>query len=152
AGTGALILFGSVQVTMLVAALASGERPHAMQWVGVGIALAGLINLVFPGLTAPSPMAAVLMSIAGVCWGLYSLRGRATSNPLPHTTGIFVRSVPLITAASLAVVPRMHVDGRGIALAVASGALASGLGYVAWYAALRGLSAMRASVVQLAVP
>src|SRR5262245_32681546 len=152
AGTGALILFGSVQVTMLVAALGSGERPHFVQWIGLVVALAGLVYLMFPGLNAPSPLAAALMTIAGVAWGLYSLRGRAASNPLVMTTGNFVRVVPLITLASLAVMPRIHVEPRGLVLSVASGAVASGLGYVAWYAALTGLSAMRASVVQLAVP
>jgi len=152
AGTGALILFGCVQVTMLVAAVGSGERPHAMQWAGLALALGGLVNLVFPGLTAPSPTAAILMTIAGVCWGLYTLQGRFTSNPLVQTTGNFVRVVPLIGAASLAVFPRGHVEPKGVVFAVASGALASGLGYVVWYAALRSLSAVRAAVVQLAVP
>jgi len=152
AGTGALIMFGCVQVVMIVAALGSGERPHAMQWTGLGLALAGLVTLVFPGLTAPSPIAAALMTIAGVSWGLYTLLGRAASNPLLQTTGNFVRAVPLIALSSVVVPPRIHVEPRGVVLAVASGVFATGLGYVAWYAALRGLSAMRASVVQLAVP
>src|SRR4030095_13201411 len=152
AGTGALIMFGCVQVVMIVAALGSGERPHAMQWTGLGLALAGLVTLVFPGLTAPSPIAAALMTIAGVSWGLYTLLGRAASNPLLQTTGNFVRAVPLIALSSVAVPLRMHVEPRGVVLAVASGVFATGLGYVAWYAALRSLSAMRASVVQLAVP
>jgi drug/metabolite transporter (DMT)-like permease len=152
AGTGALIMFGCVQVVMIVAALGSGERPHAMQWTGLGLALAGLVTLVFPGLTAPSPIAAALMTIAGVSWGLYTLLGRAASNPLLQTTGNFVRAVPLIALSSVVVPLRIHVEPRGVVLAVASGVFATGLGYVAWYAALRGLSAMRASVVQLAVP
>jgi drug/metabolite transporter (DMT)-like permease len=151
-GTGALILFGCVQVTMLAAALASGERPGAMQWVGVILALAGLVALVFPGLTAPSPTAALLMAMAGVFWGLYSLRGRATADPLSQTAGNFARAVPLVVVASLLVISRAHVEVRGVVLSVVSGAVTSGLGYVAWYAALRGLSAMRAAVVQLAVP
>jgi drug/metabolite transporter (DMT)-like permease len=92
------------------------------------------------------------MAIAGVCWGLYSLRGRGTSNPLSHTTGNFVRTVPLVGVASLFLLTRAHVEARGVVLSVASGAIASGLGYVAWYGALRGLSATHASVVQLAVP
>jgi drug/metabolite transporter (DMT)-like permease len=152
AGTGALILFGCVQVTMLAAALRSGERPRAAQWVGAVLALAGLVSLVFPGLTAPPPSAAFLMTIAGVAWGVYSLRGRVASNPLSQTTGNFVRAVPLVVVASVLVLPRAHVEARGVALSVASGALASGLGYVAWYAALRGLSSLQGAVVQLVVP
>lgn len=152
AGTGALILFGCVQLTMPAAALYEGERPHAVQWMGLVIALAGLVTLVFPGLTAPSPAAAALMATAGVCWGLYSLGGRGAANPLLQNTGNFVRAVPLIAAASLLAAPRFHIEPRGVLLSMASGAIATGLGYVVWYAALRGLSAVRASVVQLAVP
>lgn len=152
AGTGALILFGCTQVTMLIAALAAGERPHAIQWVGLALALGGLVNLVFPGLTAPSPFAATLMTIAGVCWGLYTLRGRGSANPLSVTLGNFVRSVPLMIAGSVVAWPRIHAEPRGILFAVASGALATGLGYVIWYSALPRLSAVRAAVVQLAVP
>jgi drug/metabolite transporter (DMT)-like permease len=151
-GTGALVLFGSVQVTMLVAALVSGERPHVVQWVGLIVALAGLVILVLPGLTAPSPLGAALMATAGVAWGFYSLWGRGASDPLSLTTGNFVRVVPLVIAGSILVVPRIHAEPAGIVLALLSGAVASGLGYVAWYAALRKLSAMRASVLQLAPP
>jgi drug/metabolite transporter (DMT)-like permease len=151
-GTGALVLFGSVQVTMLVAALVSGERPHVVQWVGLIVALAGLVILVLPGLTAPSLHGAALMATAGVAWGFYSLWGRGASDPLSLTTGNFVRVVPLVIAGSILVVPRIHAEPAGIVLALLSGAVASGLGYVAWYAALRKLSAMRASVLQLAPP
>ena len=156
AGTGALILFGCVQVTMPLAALMSGERPHPLQWVGLAIALGGLAYLVSPGLTAPSPTGAALMVIAGIAWGAYSLAGlggvNAGGSPLSQTTGNFVRAVPLIGVAGLMFLPRLHVEPRGVLLSVASGAVTSGLGYVAWYAAVRGLTAMRASVVQLAVP
>jgi len=151
-GTGALIMFGCVQLTMLVAAVGYGERPHAVEWLGLLVTVAGLVTLVLPGLTAPSPMAAALMATAGVCWGLYSLRGRASSNPLRQTMGNFVRAVPLIAGAGLLMMSRVHVETRGVLLSIASGAIATGLGYVVWYAALRGLSAMRASIVQLAVP
>jgi drug/metabolite transporter (DMT)-like permease len=151
-GTGALILFGCTQVTMLAAALGSGERPRAVQWVGAGVALAGLVTLVFPGLTAPPPTAALLMAVAGLSWGLYSLRGRVASSPLSLTTGNFVRAVPLVAVASVLALPRAHADASGVILSVASGAIASGLGYVVWYVALRGLTAMHAAVVQLAVP
>lgn len=151
-GTGALILFGSVQVTMLAAALRSGERPHVVQWFGSSFALAGLVVLVFPGLTAPPLTAAVLMAIAGASWGAYSLRGRGTANPLAQTTDNFVRAVPLVVAVSLVTLPHAHIETTGVVLSVASGAIASGLGYVAWYAALRGLTGMQAAVVQLSVP
>jgi drug/metabolite transporter (DMT)-like permease len=151
-GTGALILFGSVQVTMLGTALGSGERHRAAQWTGAGLALAGLVTLVFPGLTAPPLTAAVLMAVAGASWGIYSLRGRVRLDPLGQTMGNFVRAVPLVGAMSLVMLSRAHMEPRGILLAVASGALASGLGYAAWYAALRGLTSMHAAVLQLAVP
>ena len=152
AATGALILFGGVQLTMLAAALVSGERPHPVQWAGLVVAVSGLVTLMLPGLTAPSPVGAALMAIASVAWGVYSLRGRGSPNPLAETTGNFVRAVPLIAVTSLAATPGVHVETRGVLLSVASGALATGLGYVVWYAALRGLTAVRAAVVQLVVP
>lgn len=152
AGTGALILFGAVQATMLVAALSSGERPHRVQWLGLILALGGLAYLVMPGLAAPSTVGAVLMALAGVAWGVYSLRGRGASDPRAETAGNFARSVPLAIGVSVAAAPHVAFHAEGVLLAVASGALASGLGYVAWYAALPALSATRAASVQLAVP
>jgi len=152
AGTGALILFGWVQVTMLVAAVASGERPHAAHWIGLSIALAGLVYLVLPGVSAPPPAGAALMSVAGVGWGTYSLLGRGTKHPLAHTTANFVRAVPMGLAVSAVLFRQFHLEASGAWLAVASGSLASGVGYALWYAALRGLSATRAAIVQLAVP
>jgi drug/metabolite transporter (DMT)-like permease len=151
-GTGALILFGCVQLTMMTAALWSGERPHPLQWLGLSLALAGLVYLVLPGLEAPSFAGAALMAVAGISWGVYSLRGRAAANPLAQTTSNFVRSVPFVLAVSLLTLPQFYVQRQGVLLAVASGALASGLGYVLWYAALRGLTSTRAAVVQLLVP
>lgn len=151
-GTGALILFGFVQLTMMIAALWSGERPHPLQWFGFGLALGGLVYLVLPGLEAPSFASAGLMALAGFSWGVYSLRGRGAGNPLAQTTNNFVRSVPLVVAVSLVALPRFHVERQGVLLAVASGALASGLGYAVWYGALRGLTATRAAAVQLLVP
>jgi drug/metabolite transporter (DMT)-like permease len=151
-GTGALILFGAVQVTMMLMALAGGERPHANQWVGLGLAIAGLVYLVLPGITAPSPLGAVLMAVAGVAWGIYSLLGRGVPDPLAQNASNFVRTIPLALAVSLATWRFSHLEARGIALAAVSGAVTSGLGYVAWYAALRHLSATRASLVQLLVP
>ena len=151
-GTGALVLFGTVQATMLSAALLGGERPHPLQWLGLTAAIGGLVYLVLPGLTAPDPTGCALMSVAGVGWGLYSLRGRGPGDPLAETTGNFVRSVPLIAIASVVGLSELHVTPTGGLLAVASGALASGLGYAIWYAALAGLTAALAATVQLSVP
>ena len=120
AGTGALILFGAVQVTMLVSAARSGETLRPTQWLGVLIALAGLMYLVLPGLTAPPPSAAALMGIAGVSWGIYTLRGRGMANPLAQTTINFVRAIPLVIIISILAVQQIHVSPRGVLLAVVS--------------------------------
>lgn len=152
AGTGALILFASVQVTMLAFALSSGERLHLAQWSGLTLALGGLVYLVLPGLAAPSPAGCALMMTAGISWGFYSLRGRRAQNPLVETGGNFVRAVPLALLVSVATASHLELHPEGALLAIASGALTSGLGYVAWYAALNGLTATRAATVQLAVP
>ena len=152
AGTGALILFGTVQVTMLGAARREGERIKGWQLFGLGVALIGLVFLVWPGLSAPSPTGAILMALAGIGWGSYSLRGRGAVDPVHQTTSNFIRAVPLIALASVASTSNFHISPSGAALAMASGVLASGLGYVAWFAALPGLTAVKASVVQLAVP
>ena len=152
AGTGALLLFAAVQVTMILVALTRGERPRPIQWAGLSVALAGLIYLVLPGLTAPDPLSAALMILAGIAWGLYSLRGRSTTAPLAQTAGNFARAVPMALALCLVAWPVPPIQSRGILWAVLSGAIASGIGYALWYAALRHLSAMTAAVVQLAVP
>ena len=152
AATGALVLFASVQLTMIVAALRAGERLRAWQWAGLFVALSGLAYLVAPGLAAPPPSSAALMFVAGVSWGLYSLRGRGSSNPLADTAGNFVRALPFAAALSLLSLGGARASARGLALASVSGALASGAGYVVWYAALGGLTAARAAAVQLAVP
>jgi drug/metabolite transporter (DMT)-like permease len=152
AGTGALILFGAVQATMMVAALVSGERPHPWQWLGLVIALIGLVGLVLPGLTAPPLVGSVLMTLAGISWGFYSLRGRGTADALGDTTGNFVRALPFVIVVSLFAVGQFHVTPRGLMLAIWSGAVASALGYVVWYAALGGLTTTRAAAVQLSVP
>ena len=151
-GTGALILFGAVQTTMILAALRSGERPHALEWIGLILALAGLVYLVFPGLSAPSPTGSALMAIAGIAWGIYSLRGRGSVDPLGGTTGNFVRAVPMVIVVSLVMLGRLHISFDGALLAILSGGIASGVGYVIWYAALRGMTATRAATVQLSVP
>lgn len=152
-GTGALILFAAVQATMIAAGLLAGERPTTRVWAGLAIALAGLVALVLPGLDRASPSGALLMTVAGVAWGAYSLRGRRGTSPLPDTAGNFLRAMPLALPALL--IPGEFQPGptaAGIGWAVASGALASGVGYAIWYHALPRLSATRAATLQLAVP
>lgn len=152
AATGALILFGCVQITMIAAAVLRGERPAAGEWCGVLVAFAGLVYLVLPGLSAPPLTSALLMAAAGVAWGFYTLRGKGSTDPLADTAGNFIRSVPMIALAALPFISQLGLSLRGFVLAVLSGAVASGIGYWAWYAALRYHTATRASVLQLAVP
>ena len=151
-GTGALILFGSVQVTMILVALRGGERPSLLEWVGLILALGGLVYLVFPGLTAPSPIGSALMTIAGISWGFYTLRGRGSQNPLGDTAGNFVYSVPMVLIVLLFSLKGVSVTTTGILYAALSGGLASGAGYAIWYTSLRGLTTTRAATVQLSVP
>ena len=152
AGTGALILFGAVQTTMILAGLWAGERPRPREWGGLLVAIAGVVYLVLPGVTAPSPLGSALMAAAGVAWGVYSLLGRRTTDPVADTTGNFVRAAPFALVVGRVSLESFHLSARGALLATASGALASGVGYVLWYAALRGLSTTRAATVQLSVP
>jgi drug/metabolite transporter (DMT)-like permease len=155
AGTGALLLFGTVQVTMLSAALLQGERFPALAWAGMALAVAGLAVLLWPGTLAPDALAALLMVAAGLGWGVYSLRGRQASAPLAATARSFVWAAPAavaVGAVTLIADTEMAPTAPGLLLATASGALASGAGYVIWYAALRGLTAGRAASAQLAVP
>jgi drug/metabolite transporter (DMT)-like permease len=152
AGTGALLLFAAVQVTMVLAALARGEHPRPIQWTGLTVAIAGLVYLVLPGLTAPDPVSAFLMLLAGVAWGFYSLRGRSSTTPLAQTAGNFARAVPMAFVLCLVAWPPPPVKASGVLWAVLSGAIASGIGYAIWYTALRQLTTMTAAIVQLAVP
>lgn len=152
AATGALILFGAVQATMVGAGWWQRARPTRQQWLGMAVALGGLAWLVSPGLAAPPPGGALLMAIAGMAWGGYSLRGRAQQDPVAATARNFLRSVPFAVLAAAAMLPMLHVSAAGILLATASGALASALGYVAWYAVLPALAPARAATLQLAVP
>jgi drug/metabolite transporter (DMT)-like permease len=153
-GSGALLLFGAVQITMIGAGFRGGERPRAMEWVGLALSLAGLVLLTRPGLARPDLLGALLMLGAGVAWGVYSLRGRRGGDPVALNAASFVRAVPLALGASALAfaLDATHLDVRGALLAIASGALASGLGYAVWYAALRGLTRTRAAMVQLVVP
>ncbi|MGE0398721.1 MAG: DMT family transporter [Kofleriaceae bacterium] len=156
AATGALILFAFVQLAMVGAGLARGERPRAIEWVGHATAIAGLVALALPGLAAPDPLGAALMASAGVAWGVYSLRGRGAKDPLAVTADNFVRTIPMVLVLVVPVVlfgaGGVTATARGVALAIGSGALASGVGYSIWYAALPHLPATRAAVVQLTVP
>lgn len=152
AGTGALLLFGAVQATMIFWALRKGERLRLPQIAGLFLALAGLVALVFPGLTAPPLGAAVLMLGAGIAWGVYSLRGKGGGDPLRATAGNFLRAVPSAVLLSLLVWRSANFDPAGIVYAIASGALASGIGYAIWYTALPALKASGAATVQLSVP
>ncbi len=154
AGTGALLLFAAVQLTMIGAGLRSGERPRALEWAGLAVSLAGLVLLARPGLARPDPLGASLMLGAGAAWGVYSLRGRGAADAVAANAASFTRAVPFALAASAAygVLAATHLTPAGATLALASGALTSGLGYAVWYASLRGLSATRAAIVQLSVP
>jgi drug/metabolite transporter (DMT)-like permease len=152
AGVGALILFGSVQATMIIAALVSGERPRPLEWIGLLSALGGLVYLVSPGLTAPPFVRAALMTIAGISWGFYTLRGKGTTNPLADTMNNFIRSLPFAFVVNVVMMNQFYVSAKGFILAALSGAFASGVGYVIWYTALKGLTATRAAMVQLSVP
>ncbi len=153
AGTGALILFGTVQLTMIIGGLLAGDRPSAAQWLGWSIALAGLIVITAPGLDPPPARGALLMLVAGVAWGGYSLRGRGVARPLATTADNFVRTVPVaLVLVGVALATGGHASPLGIALAAASGGVASGLGYSLWYAVVPALGAPRAAALQLSVP
>lgn len=151
-GTGALILFGFVQATMIAWGLVSGDRHGIRMWIGWSIAVAGLVWLLMPGIEAPPAVGAALMAAAGVAWGLYSLRGRSVSNPLLATTANFTLSIVFIAGLLAMTAGSARISTQGVLLAIVSGALTSGLGYVIWYAALDNLSAASAALVQLSVP
>ncbi|MGN7886475.1 DMT family transporter [Dyadobacter sp. 22481] len=149
AGTGALLLFGSVQATMVLTGLYQGEHLRIIQWVGLSAAFCGLVVLVAPGIHAPDPYSAALMVIAGMAWGSYSLLGRKQSDPLKATAGNFMKAAPF----SLLLLPFADsVDSQGIIFAVLSGGVSSGVGYAIWYSILPSLKAAPAASVQLTVP
>jgi drug/metabolite transporter (DMT)-like permease len=152
AGTGALLLFGAVQATMILWGLRKGERLSTIQIIGFIVAMIGLVVLVFPGLSAPPVIGSILMVGAGVAWGVYSLRGKGEKNPASATAGNFARAVPFAAGVSIAFVRSAHVDLSGVTYAIISGAITSGLGYVIWYSALPGLKDASAATVQLSVP
>lgn len=154
AATGALLLFGAVQATMIGYGLYKGERFRRLQLVGLALAFGGIVGLLLPGLSAPPLAGALLMLGAGMAWGVYSLRGRGAGDPTRVTAGNFLRAVPLALALSLAMLllKDASLDTAGVGYAVASGALTSGLGYALWYAVLPALKATTAATVQLSVP
>jgi drug/metabolite transporter (DMT)-like permease len=153
AGPGALLLFAAVQATMLGWSVVQGNRPGLVQWLGVAVALSGLAYLTLPGSRgAVDLVGAGLMLAAGAAWGAYSLRGRIARDPLANTAANFLRAAAVALPVALVLLSRAHASPAGIALAAISGALASGVGYTLWYAAVPGLGAARAATVQLAVP
>ena len=158
AGTGALLLFGAVQATMILCGVWAGERLRPRQLLGLAIAVGGLVGLVMPGLAAPPAIESSAMIAAGMAWGVYSLLGRGAGDPLAATTANFVRAAPLAIVLGLAFLPLTWradgaaLDRAGVVYAVLSGAVTSGIGYAIWYTALRGLTATTAATVQLSVP
>lgn len=152
AGTGALLLFGAVQATMIFWGWCKGERLRVIQFLGLIAAMTGLVVLLFPGLSAPPLFGSILMLGAGVAWGVYSLRGKREKDPVIATTGNFVRAVPFVAAVSIIFLRFLNVDLAGVGYAIISGAITSGLGYVIWYTVLPRLKSTSAATVQLSVP
>jgi len=152
AASGALLLFGAVQASMIGHGLWTGERLRALQTFGVLLALGGLVGLLLPGLSAPPLSGASLMISAGIAWGVYSLRGKGAGDPTRVTAGNFLRAVPITLALSLLMIEFVSVDAAGFYYAVSSGALASGMGYAIWYTVLPALKNTSAATVQLSVP
>lgn len=154
AGTGALLLFASIQISMILYGFFIGERLTITQGLGIGLAVAGLVILLFPSVSAPPLLHALLMIAAGIAWGAYSLLGRSARDAASATAGNFIRAAPVALLLFLlhALIAGVGYDAAGVAYAVASGAVTSGLGYVFWYAALKGLKVTHAATVQLSVP
>ena len=152
AGTGALLLFGAVQATMIFWGWCKGERLRVIQFLGLIAAMTGLVVLLFPGLSSPPLFGSILMLGAGVAWGVYSLRGKREKDPVIATTGNFVRAVPFVAAVSIIFLRFLNVDLAGVGYAIISGAITSGLGYVIWYTVLPRLKSTSAATVQLSVP
>jgi drug/metabolite transporter (DMT)-like permease len=152
AATGALLLFGAVQATMLTYGWWRGERLTKPQLAGLVLALAGLVGLLLPGLAAPPLFGALLMLAAGFAWGVYSLRAKGGGDPTAVTAGNFLRTVPFALSLITIGIPWAVFDTAGAIYAVLSGVLASGVGYAIWYAALPGMRPSSAATVQLSVP
>ncbi|WP_244875224.1 DMT family transporter [Vibrio litoralis] len=152
-GTGALILFGAVQITMIIYQLLKGNKLKLVEWVGICLAFSGFVCLVLPSLSTPSFSGFLLMVIAGVAWAGYTIRGKDSRDPLSDTAGNFIRSLPLCLLVVCYILATQHtLTQTGVTLAIISGAITSGVGYAIWYIALKGLSATQAGIVQLLVP
>lgn len=151
-GTGALILFGAVQLTMILVTLLGGTRLSSSEWLGLGLAFSGFLYLVLPNLSTPSLLGFGLMTLAGMAWGGYTLRGRGSSDPLAETAFNFLRTLPLAATLLLVGLYQGHITTNGVILALASGALTSGIGYSIWYRVLADLSNTQAAAIQLLVP
>ncbi len=153
AATGALLIFGAVQATMISRGIWAGERLGKLQLLGMVLAFAGLLVLLFPGVSSAPPLGgALLMMVSGISWGIYSLRGQSAGDPIRVTAGNFLRAVPMTALLSLLMIRGLSLDAAGVIYAVASGGLASAIGYAIWYTALPGLKATQAATVQLTVP
>ncbi len=151
-GTGALLLFGAVQATMIGVGVYNGERLVGWRLMGFVLALGGLVVLLFPGLSAPPLLSALSMLGAGIAWGIYSLRGKGVGSPVAATAGNFLRTLPLTACLSLLMFRQLSVDNAGLVYAALSGALTSGIGYAIWYQVLPSLRSTTAATVQLSVP
>lgn len=151
-GTGALILFGAVQITMLLAAHRQGERMHRSQWTAFAVAIAGIVYLVSPGVSAPDPLGALLMLLSGVAWGVYSIAGKGISSPILVSSGNFLKAAPFALASSVYAFAYVDLSAPGVLLALLSGSVTSGLGYVLWYTTLPKLATTQAAIAQLLVP
>lgn len=152
AATGALLLFGAVQVTMIGYGLWAGERMRKQQLIGFALAFGGLVGLLLPGLSAPPLLGSVLMLIAGMAWGVYSIRGKSAGDPTRVTAGNFMRASVLALLLSVVLYSDFKTDSTGVWYAIASGAITSGLGYAIWYSVVPRLKAANAATVQLSVP
>lgn len=151
-GIGAVILFGAVQITMIMISLTRGARLHISEWAGIIISFSGFIYLVLPGLTTPSLTGFLLMAVAGIAWGFYTVKGQTSQNPISDTTYNFLRTLPLVIILVIVTFPHARLSNEGILLAVLSGAVTSGIGYAVWYMALKDLTISKAVVVQMLVP
>lgn len=151
-GTGALLLFGAVQLTMLGYGYCKGERMQGVAIVGLLLAIGGLVALLLPGTSAPALGSAGIMLLSGIAWAGYSLIGKQSNDPLASTAGNFLRAIPMMLLASIPFVQDFSIDLLGAFCAIASGTIASGVGYAIWYAAIRSLSSFRAATIQLSVP
>jgi len=151
-GTGALILFGAVQITIIAHSIILGNKLHMLEWFGALISFTGFIYLMQPGVSSPSLVGFLLMSTAGIAWGIYTVRGQRSKSPLPDTTFNFLKTIPFIVILWIISSKNTHFTIEGVLLAIVSGGITSGIGYTIWYMAIRGLSSIQTAVVQLLVP